>query len=243
MIYVPKCWTFLEGWELVHDSPTNAKNAALTQVGTTPSASGIQKEDEGTVRRSRIVRARLNLPNTPSSHVDPGLRSKTPRPTVVAPKNSGVPAHFLDHVLETSLVIREPMLTAVVSRGATKLVVGTNQAQPPTAKAHDEPASMSSQGSAAIRLRMEVPDTDALMLPELEYPNFFVAIHDLATRFTHSYAPFAIYNNVTHTIRLFGPHAIEPSPDWVGEWECVFRIEDVYMFICQASAYNGLVLG
>ncbi|RYP51385.1 hypothetical protein DL768_003254 [Monosporascus sp. mg162] len=213
----------------------------------------MQKEDEGTARRSRIIHKRPDLPNTPSSHGDPGLWSKTPRPTVVTPKNSGVPAHFLDHVLETSLVIREPMLTAVISRGATKLVAGTrgttqlvvrtSQAQPPTAEAHDEPTPTSAQGNAAARLRVDVPDTDAPMLPEREYPNFFVAIHDLATRFRHSYAPFATYNNVAHTIRLFGPDAIEPSPDSVDKWECLFRIEDVYTFICQAPGYNGLVLG
>ncbi|RYP21231.1 hypothetical protein DL765_002370 [Monosporascus sp. GIB2] len=213
----------------------------------------MQKEDEGTVRRSRIIRERLDFPNTPSSHVDPGLWSKTPRPTVVAPKNSGVPAYFLDHVLETSLAIREPMLTAVVSKGVTKLVVGTrgitqlvirtSQAQTPTAKAHDEPAPTSSQGNAAARLHVEVPDTDGPMLPEREYPNFFVAIRDLATRFSHSYAPFATYNSVARTIRLFAPDAVEPSPDWVDEWEWVFRIEDVYMFIRQAPGYKGLVLG
>ncbi|RYP13345.1 hypothetical protein DL767_010787 [Monosporascus sp. MG133] len=213
----------------------------------------MRKENEGTARRTRIIRERLDLPNTPSSHVDPGLWSKTPRPTVVAPKNSGVPAHFLDHVLETSLVIREPMLTAVISRGATKLVVGirgitqlvvrTSQAQPPIAKACDKPTPMSSQGKAAVRLRVEVPDTDIPMLPEREYPNIFVAIHDLATRFRHSYAPFATYNSVAQTIRLFDPDAIEPSPDSVDKWEWLFRIEDVYMFIRQAAAYKGLVLG
>ncbi|RYP92258.1 hypothetical protein DL770_001571 [Monosporascus sp. CRB-9-2] len=213
----------------------------------------MQKEDEGTARRSRIIRERLDLPNTPSSHVGPGLWSKTPRPTVVAPKNSGVPAHFLDHVLETSLVIREPMLTAVISRGTTKLVVGTrgitqlvvctSQAQPPTAKAQDEPTPTSAQGNAAVRLRVDVPDMDAPMLPEREYPNVFVAIHDLATRFRHSYAPFATYNSVAHTIRLFDPDAIGPGPDSVGKWEWVFWIEDVYMFIRQAAEYKGLVLG
>ncbi|RYP85413.1 hypothetical protein DL769_000966 [Monosporascus sp. CRB-8-3] len=213
----------------------------------------MQKEDEGTARRSRIIRKRLDFPNTPSSHVDTGLWSKTPRPTVVARKNSGVPAHFLDHVLETSLVIREPMLTAVVSRGVTKLVVGTrgitqlvvrtSQAQPPTAETHGEPTQMSSQGGAAVRLRVEAPDTEAPMLPEREYPNFFVAIHDLATRFRHSYAPFATYHSVAQTIRLFSPDAIEPSPDWVDKWEWVFRIEDVYMFIRQSAEYKGLVLG
>ncbi|RYP03912.1 hypothetical protein DL764_004828 [Monosporascus ibericus] len=213
----------------------------------------MHKEDGGTARRSRIIRGRLDLPNTPSSHVDPGLWSKPPRPTVVVPKNSGVPAHFLDHVLETSLVIREPMLTAVVSRGASKSVVGTrgitqlvvrtSQSQPPTAKFHDEPTPMSSQGNAAVTLRIEVPDTDVPMLPEREYPSFFAAIHHLATRFRHSYAPFATYNSVAHTIRLFGPDAIEPSPDSVDKREWLFRIEDAYMSIRQSAGYKGLILG
>ncbi|RYO76803.1 hypothetical protein DL766_007418 [Monosporascus sp. MC13-8B] len=167
----------------------------------TPSASEMRKEDEGTACRSCTIRERLDLPNTPSSHVDPGLWSKTPRPTVVAPKNSGVPAHFLDHVLETSL------------------------------------------GDAAARLRVEAHDRDAPTLPEREYPNFFVAIRDLATRFRHSYAPFATYNSVARTIRLFGPDAVQPSPDWADEGEWVFRIEDVYMFICRAPEHKGMALG